>query len=72
MQEKLLMSKSGSQKTFRYMTYLCYLLLSKHHKIFKTNKIQLDFDKIINEWTHVIRISDNQRDYNHFVDFLVS
>ena len=76
MNEQLLMIKRGSyplsQKTFRYMTYLCYLLLVKHNQIFETNKLQLKFDKPIFEWTHVIRMGDPQGNYNHFVDFFLA
>lgn len=32
------------------MTYLCYLLLSKHRQIFETSKLRLNFGKQIFEW----------------------
>ena len=38
MQDQLLMIQRGSEKTFRFTTYLCYLLLAKHHALFEAKE----------------------------------
>lgn len=83
MQKQLLMMKKGSCKTFRFSSYLCYLLLSKYRAIFETNNLQIVNYKIdektrnrtecpIYKWTPKIRMHDNRKNYNHFVDFLLA
>ena len=46
MQQQLLMIKQsttiGKTKTFRFTSYLCYLLLAKHHPILETKNNKLD------------------------------
>ena len=61
MQEQLLMIKTSSHKTFRFTTYLCYLLLAKHHAIFQTNKLCNQGQNPIYELTPQIRMIDNRR-----------
>ena len=71
----------GKMKTFRFTSYLCYLLLAKHHPIFETKNNKLDievykFDKkiqnksktpsLVYEWTHKMRMTGNNNKYNHF------
>ena len=48
MQQQLLMIKQsttiGKTKTFRFTSYLCYLLLAKHHPIFEIENKKLDIE----------------------------
>ena len=34
----------GKMKTFRFTSYLCYLLLAKHHPIFEIENNKLDIE----------------------------
>ena len=48
MQQQLLMIKKSTTtsktKTFRFTSYLCYLLLAKHRPIFETENNKLDIE----------------------------
>ena len=74
-------------KTFRFKSYLCYLLLAKNHPIFETKNNMLDIEvykfgektqkksetpSLVYEWTHRIRMTANNKIYNHFVDFFLA
>ncbi|WP_206093864.1 hypothetical protein, partial [Paludifilum halophilum] len=91
MQQQLLMIKqstaTGKTKTFRFTSYLCYLLLAKHRPIFETenNKLDIEVDKFdeknqkksetpmpVYEWTHKMRMTANNKNYSHFVDFFLA
>ena len=91
MQKQLLMIKqsttTGKTKAFRFKSYLCYLLLAKHHPIFEIENNKLDievykFDEktqkkskmpsLVYEWTHKMRMTANNKNYNHFVDFFLA
>ena len=91
MQQQLLMIKQSTTtnktKTFRFTSYLCYLILVKHHPIFeiKNNKLDIEvckFDEKIQkkletpspvyEWTHKMRMITNNKNYNHFVEFFLA
>ena len=78
---------TSKMKTFRFTSYLCYLLLAKHHPIFETKNTKLDievykFDEktqkksetpsLVCEWKHKMRIIANNNNYNHFVDFFLA
>ena len=69
------------------MSYLCYLILAKYHPIFETENNKLDievykFDEktrkksktpsLVYEWTHKMRMTANNKNYNHFVDFFLA
>ena len=90
MQQQLLMNKQSTttckMKTFRFTSYLCYLLLAKHCPIFETENNMLNievykFDEktqnksktpsLVYEWTHKMRMIAN-KNYNHFVDFFLA
>ena len=75
---------TGKMKTFRFTSYLCYLLLEKHHPIFETENNKLDievykFDEKIQkkletpspvyEWTHNMRLNGKKNHYNHLLNF---
>ena len=91
MQQQLLMVKQsttiGKKKTFRFTSYLCYLLLAKHCPIFENENNKLDivvykFDEktqkkletpsLVYEWTHKMKITGNNNHYNHFVNFFLA
>ena len=65
---------------------MCYLLLAKNHPIFETENNKLDievykFDEkmqkksetpsLVYEWTHKMRMTANNKNYNHFIDFFL-
>ena len=70
----------GKTKTFRFTSYLCYLLLTKHRPIFETEKNKLDIEiykldektqkksetpSPVYEQTHKMRMTANNNNYNH-------
>ena len=74
-------------KTFRFTSYLCYLLLAKNQPIFEIENNKLDievykFDEktqkksetpsLVYEWTHETRMIGNNNNYNHFVDIFLA
>ena len=76
----------GKMKTFRFTSYLCYLLLTKDHRIFdiENNKLDIEVYKFdektqkksetpspVYEWTHKMRMTANNKNYNHFADFFL-
>ena len=76
-----------NMKTFRFTSYLRYLLLEKHHPIFETENNKLDIEvykfeektqkksktpSLVYEWTHKMRKTANNKNYNHLVDFFLA
>ena len=77
----------GKMKTFRFTSYLCYLLLAKHHPIFETKNNKLDIEDYkfdektqkkpktpspVYEWTRKMRMTGSNNNYNHCVKLFLA